>query len=290
MTQGTQRIIPLKSLLEAGAHFGHQTNRWNPKMRSYIFTARNGIHIIDLQKTIIGLTQAYHYIADTVAGGGKILFVGTKKQAQDVIQEEAARSGQLYITQRWLGGTLTNFFTMRQRLRYLLNLEEQRDRGEFAKLTKAEGLKLEQEIEKLNRVFSGIKKMDRLPSALFVVDPHKEVLAIREGVKVGIPIIAMVDTNCDPDPIDHVIPCNDDAIRSIRLLVSRMADAALEGQNRRESSQADQMSDGRYDPTPEDIEEIEEIPQTIETTEIPQLVETAEAEPNVETKSTEVDT
>ena len=282
MTTGTQRIIPLKSLLEAGAHFGHQTNRWNPKMRSYIFTARNGIHIIDLQKTIVGLTEAYHYITETVAAGGKILFVGTKKQAQDVIQEEAIRSSQLYITQRWLGGTLTNFFTMRQRLRYLLNLEEQRDRGEFAKLTKAEGLKLEQEIEKLNRVFSGIKKMDRLPSALFVIDPHKEVLAIREGVKVGIPIIAMVDTNCDPDPIDYVIPCNDDAIRSIRLLVSRMADAAIEGQNRRESSQADQMSDGRYDPTPEDIEEIEGTPE--------EVGETAEPETEVETESAEVDT
>ena len=281
MTTGTQRIIPLKSLLEAGAHFGHQTNRWNPKMRSYIFTARNGIHIIDLQKTIIGLTEAYHYITETVAAGGKILFVGTKKQAQDVIQEEAIRSSQLHITQRWLGGTLTNFFTMRQRLRYLLNLEEQRDRGEFAKLTKAEGLKLEQEIEKLNRVFSGIKKMDRLPSALFVVDPHKEVLAIREGVKVGLPIIAMVDTNCDPDPIDYVIPCNDDAIRSIRLLVSRMADAAIEGQNRRESSQADQMSDGRYDPMPEDIEEIEG------TSEIEEI---AEPETEVATESAEVDT
>ncbi|MEM8529352.1 MAG: 30S ribosomal protein S2 [Chloroflexota bacterium] len=286
MTTGTQRIIPLKSLLEAGAHFGHQTNRWNPKMRSYIFTARNGIHIIDLQKTIVGLTEAYHYITETVAAGGKILFVGTKKQAQDVIQEEAIRSSQLYITQRWLGGTLTNFFTMRQRLRYLLNLEDQRDRGEFAKLTKAEGLKLEQEIEKLNRVFSGIKKMDQLPSALFVVDPHKEVLAIREGVKVGIPIIAMVDTNCDPDPVDYVIPCNDDAIRSIRLLVSRMADAAIEGQNRRESSQADQMSDGRYDPMPEDIEEIEGTSDIEETSE----TESVESEKEVETESAEVDT
>jgi small subunit ribosomal protein S2 len=258
MTQGTQRIIPIKSLLESGAHFGHQTKRWNPKMRSYIFTARNGIHIIDLQKTIVGLTEAYHYIADVVAGGGKILFVGTKKQAQDVVAEEAARAGQYYIMQRWLGGTLTNFVTVRNRLRYLARLEEQRDRDNFAQFTKAEGLKMEQEIEKLNRVFAGVKKMERLPSALFIIDPHKEDLAVKEARKVGLPVVAMVDTNCDPDPIDFVIPCNDDAIRSIRLIVSKMADAAVEGQNRRESSQADQMRDGRYDPTPTEAEAHEE--------------------------------
>lgn len=260
MTQGTQRIIPMKSLLEAGSHFGHQTKRWNPKMRPYIFTARNGIHIIDLQKTIVGLTSAYHYIADTVASGGKILFVGTKKQAQEVIAEEAARAGQLYVTQRWLGGTLTNFVTIRKRLRYLADLESQRDSGDFAKLTKAEGLKREQEIEKLNRVFEGIKKMDRLPSAMFIVDPHKEELAVREAQKVGIPIVAMVDTNCDPDPIDFVIPCNDDAIRSIRVITSKIADAAIEGQTRRESSQVDMMSDGQYDqPTGEEQEEAEPV-------------------------------
>lgn len=247
MTQTTQRLIPLKSLLEAGAHFGHQTKRWNPKMRPFIFTARNGIHIIDLQKTTAGLTDAYHFVADTVAGGGKVLFVGTKKQAQDVIAEEAGRSGQLYITQRWLGGTLTNFSTMRKRLRYLNDLEAQRDRGEFAKLTKAEGLKLEQEIEKLNRVFAGLKTMERLPSALFIVDPHKEDLAVKEAVKVGIPIVAMVDTNCDPDPINYIIPCNDDAIRSIRLITGKIADAAAEGATRRETSQADAMRGGRYD-------------------------------------------
>ncbi|GAB4213654.1 MAG: 30S ribosomal protein S2 [Roseiflexaceae bacterium] len=259
MTQGTQRIVPMKSLLEAGAHFGHQTKRWNPKMRPYIFTARNGIHIIDLQKTIIGLTDAYRFITETTAAGGKILFVGTKKQAQDVVAEEAARAGQLYITQRWLGGTLTNFVTIRKRLRYLAELESQRDKGEFSKLTKAEGLKLEQEIEKLNRVFSGIKKMERMPSALFVIDPHKEELAIKEATKVGIPIVAMVDTNCDPDPIDYVIPCNDDAIRSIRLLTGRVADAALEGVTRRESSQADQMRGGRYDAPQPEQEETEPV-------------------------------
>jgi len=261
MTQGTQRLIPIKSLLEAGSHFGHQTKRWNPKMRPYIFMARGGIHIIDLRKTIVGLQDAYQFVVELVAGGGKVLFVGTKKQAQDVIAEEASRAGQLYVTQRWLGGTLTNFVTMRNRLRYLGRLEEQRDTGEFSKLTKAEGLKREQEIEKLNRVFSGIKKMDRMPGALFIIDPHKEDLAVREARKVGVPIVAMVDTNCDPDPIDLVIPCNDDAIRSIRLLVSKIADAAIEGQNRRESSQADQMRGGHYDPIPshEDAGEAAEI-------------------------------
>jgi small subunit ribosomal protein S2 len=225
-------------------------------MRPYIFTARNGIHIIDLQKTIVGLTAAYHFVVETVAAGGKILFVGTKKQAQDVVAEEAARSNQFSVTQRWLGGTLTNFVTIRKRLRYLADLEAQRDRGDFARLTKAEGLKLEQEIAKLNRLFSGVKTMDRLPGALFVVDPHKEDLAVKEAIKVGIPIVAMVDTNCDPDPIDYVIPCNDDAIRSIRLITGRIADAAVEGQNRRETSQADQMRDGRYDrPAPEEEQE-----------------------------------
>jgi small subunit ribosomal protein S2 len=255
MTQGTQRLVSMKSLLESGAHFGHQTKRWNPKMKAYIFAARNGIHILDLQKTIYGLTMAYNFVVETVAAGGKVLFVGTKKQAQEAIAEEAARASQLAITQRWLGGTLTNFVTIRKRLRYLAELEEQRDRGDFARLTKAEGLKLSQEIEKLNRVFSGIKKMERVPGALFIVDPHKEDLAVKEARKVGIPIVAMVDTNCDPDLIDYVIPCNDDAIRSIRLITGKMADAAIEGANRRESSQADQMRGGRYSqPEPESVD------------------------------------
>ncbi len=210
-------------------------------MRQYIFTARNGIHIIDLQKTVRGLTAAYNYIADTVASGDKILFVGTKKQAQEAVIEEATRSEQLYITQRWLGGTLTNFVTIRKRLRYLADLEAQRDRGDFARLTKAEGLKLEEQIGKLNRVFGGLKTMERLPGALFVIDPHKEELAVREARKVGIPVVAMVDTNCDPDLIDYVIPCNDDAIRGIRLITSKIADAAIEGLNRRNVVQVDQL-------------------------------------------------
>ena len=260
MTQGTQRLVSIKSLLESGSHFGHQTKRWNPKMRPYIFTARNGIHIIDLQKTVSGLTNAYNFLVETAAAGGKVLFVGTKKQAQETIAEEAARSGQYAITQRWLGGTLTNFVTIRKRLRHLAELEQRRDSGDFAKLTKAEGLKLGEEIEKLNKVFGGIKNMDRLPAAMFIVDPHKEDLAVKEARKVGIPIVAMVDTNCDPDPIDYIIPCNDDAIRSIRLITAKMADAVLEGQNRRETSQADQMRGGRYDaPEPEVEEEPVEV-------------------------------
>jgi small subunit ribosomal protein S2 len=234
-------------LLEAGAHFGHQTKRWNPKMREFIFTSRNGIHIIDLQKTVIGLTEAYNFVADIVARGDKILFVGTKKQAQEVIVEETTRANQLFITHRWLGGTLTNFVTIRRRLRYLAEQEEQRDRGDFARLTKAEALKREEEIGKLNRVFGGIKKMERLPGALFVVDPREEDIAVREAIKVNIPVVAMVDTNCNPDLIDYVIPCNDDAIRSIRLITSKIADASSEGVNRHETVQGDE-SDYRHMP------------------------------------------
>jgi small subunit ribosomal protein S2 len=234
MTQAATRVVSVKALLEAGAHFGHQTNRWNPKMRPYIFTARNGIHIIDLQKTIGGLNAAYKFISDLTARGEKVLFVGTKKQAQEAVIEEATRAGQYYITQRWLGGTLTNFATIRMRLKRLEMLETQRDRGDFSRLTKAEGLKLEEEIFKLNRVFGGIKTMERLPGALFIVDPHKEELAVTEAAKVGVPVVAMVDTNCNPDQIDYVVPCNDDAIRGIRLMTSKIADAAVEGQRRRQ--------------------------------------------------------
>lgn len=237
MTQAaTQRVVSIKALLEAGAHFGHQTNRWNPKMRPYIFTARNGIHIIDLQKTVYGLTNAYRFVSDLTARGEKILFVGTKKQAQEAVVEEATRSGQYYITHRWLGGTLTNFATIKARLKLLADLEAQRDRGDFARLTKAEGLKLEEKISKLNRVFGGIKTMDRLPGAIFIIDPHKEDLAVKEAATVHVPLVAMVDTNCNPDQIEYVIPCNDDAIRGIRLMTSKIADAALEGQHRREAA------------------------------------------------------
>lgn len=241
MTEVAQpRVVSMKSLLEAGVHFGHQTKRWNPKMRQYIFSDRNGIHIIDLQQTIIGLQDAYRFIADTVAGGGKVLMVGTKKQAQDIVQEEADRSGQFYVNQRWMGGLLTNFATIKRRLQHLHNLEARRDRGEFNLVTKAEAMKLEQEISKLNRSFSGIKYMDRLPAVLFVVDPHREALAVSEATKLGIPVVALIDTNCDPDPIDYVIPSNDDAIRAIRLLTSKIADAAIEGMDRRQSQQVEE--------------------------------------------------
>ncbi|MDQ5854023.1 MAG: 30S ribosomal protein S2 [Chloroflexota bacterium] len=225
----------MRELLEAGVHFGHQAKKWNPKMRPYIFTERNGIHILDLQQTIPALQAAYDFVADTTAQGQMILFVGTKKQASAIIEEEATRSNQLYVTNRWLGGTLTNFATIKARLQYLAQLEARRDRGELARLTKAEALRTEDEIGKLNRAFGGIKEMDRIPAALFVVDPNREELAVNEARKLGVPIIAMVDSNCDPLLIDFVIPANDDAIRGIRLIASKIADAAIEGQQRRQS-------------------------------------------------------
>ena len=230
-----ERVVSMRELLEAGVHFGHQAKKWNPKMRPYIFTERNGIHILDLQQTIPALQAAYDFVADTTAQGQKILFVGTKKQASVIIEEEATRSNQLYVTNRWLGGTLTNFATIKARLQYLAQLEARRDRGELARLTKAEALRTEDEIGKLNRAFGGIKEMDRIPAALFVVDPNREELAVNEARKLGVPIIAMVDSNCDPLLIDFVIPANDDAIRGIRLIASKIADAAIEGQQRRQS-------------------------------------------------------
>jgi small subunit ribosomal protein S2 len=238
----TTRVVSMKALLEAGVHFGHQTKRWNPKMRPYIFTDRNGIHIIDLQQTITGLQDAYRFVADAVAGNGKILFVGTKKQAQEAIAEEAARAGQYSVTQRWMVGLLTNFATIKRRLQHLHELEARRERGEFNLVTKAEAGKLDEEIVKLNRAFSGIKTMERLPAAMFVIDPHKETLAITEAKKLGIPVVAMVDTNCDPDPISYVIPSNDDAIRAIRLMASKIADAAIEGANRRQNQHIEERA------------------------------------------------
>jgi len=233
--EAQQRVISMRELLEAGVHFGHQTKKWNPKMRPFIFTERNGIHILDLQQTIPAMQAAYEFVADLTSRGQQILFVGTKKQAASIIEEEATRANQLYVTTRWLGGTLTNFTTIKARLQYLAQLEARRDRGEFTRLTKAEGLRLEDEITKLNRVFGGLKNMDRVPAALFIVDPHREALAVTEARKLHIPILAMVDSNCNPDVIDYVIPANDDAIRGIRLIVSKIADAAAEGLQRRQS-------------------------------------------------------
>ena len=224
----------MRELLEAGVHFGHQTKKWNPKMRPYIFTERNGIHILDLQQTIPAVQQAYEFVSDLTSRGQQILFVGTKKQAASIIEEEAARAGQLSVTNRWLGGTLTNFTTIKARLQYLDQLETKRERGDFDRLTKAEGLRLDDEINKLNRTFGGIKRMERAPAAMFIVDPHREELAVAEARKLHIPIIAMVDSNCNPELIDIVIPSNDDAIRGIRLVVSKIADAAVAGQQQRQ--------------------------------------------------------
>ena len=222
-------VVPMKALLEAGVHFGHRTRRWNPKMKPYIFTERNGIHIIDLQQTITRLNQAYDIVRDTAAAGGTLLFVGTKRQAQETIVQEASRASMPFVEQRWLGGTLTNWRTIRQRIDYLVEIEKQQARGEFARLIKKEALLREQEIERLNHRLGGLKEMRRLPNLLFIIDVRRDALAIKEANTLGIPVIAMVDTNCDPEPIDYVIPSNDDAIRAIKLMVSTMANAAIEG-------------------------------------------------------------
>ncbi len=222
-------VVSMKALLETGVHFGHRTKRWNPKMKPFIFTERNGIHIIDLQQTIAALDAAYNLIRDTVANGGTVLFVGTKRQAQDTIAKEAIRAGAPHVTYRWLGGTLTNWRTIRQRIDTLIGLEQRRDRGEFTLLPKKEALDLERLITKLNLRLGGVKELRKLPDVLFVIDTHRELTAIQEANKLNIPVIAMVDTNCDPDPIDLVIPANDDAIRAIKLIVARMADAVQEG-------------------------------------------------------------
>ena len=225
--------VSMKQLLEAGVHFGHRARRWNPKMRSYIFTERNGIHIIDLQQTITRLDEAYEFARNVAAEGGTILFVGTKKQAQETIAQEAERCGMPYINQRWLGGTMTNFRTIRQRIEYLLNLEAAKERGEFEQLPKKEALAKERELVKLQHRLGGIKVMRRVPDALFIADVRREAIAVDEANSLHIPVIAMVDTNCDPDPVDYVIPANDDAIRAIRLITSKIADAVIEGQQMR---------------------------------------------------------
>ena len=222
-------VTSMKSLLEAGVHFGHRTRRWNPKMRPYIFTQRNGVHIIDLQQTMTALGSVRAMIRDLVAGGGSILFVGTKRQAQENIELEAQRCGMPYVNQRWLGGTLTNWQTIRKRIDYLTNLEARRDRGEFDLLTKKEALDLQRQIIKLNNRLGGIKEMHGLPDFVYIVDVRKETTAVKEANKLEIPIVAIVDTNCDPDPIDYLIPANDDAIRAIKLITSLMAEAVLEG-------------------------------------------------------------
>ena len=219
----------IKQLLEAGAHFGHQTGRWHPRMKNYIFTKRNGIHIIDLEKTAAKLDEACNYVRQVVAEGGTILFVGTKKQAQESIVEEAKRCGMYYVDQRWLGGMLTNFTTIQSRIDHLVRLEDQHSRGEFGRLSKKEVLKIGEEIEKLNKQMGGFKEMTSLPSAIFIIDPIKEKIALAEAKRMGIPVVAIVDTNCNPDEIDYPIPANDDAIKAIRLICSKIADAVIDG-------------------------------------------------------------
>ncbi|MGO8949784.1 MAG: 30S ribosomal protein S2 [Ktedonobacterales bacterium] len=228
-------VATMKQLLEAGVHFGHQTRRWNPKMRTFIFTARNGIHIIDLQQTVARLNEAHQFIVSTVANGDSILFVGTKKQAQEAIKEAAESSGQFYVNQRWLGGMLTNFETIQKRIKYLRELENRKERGELERLTKKEAQHFQDEMDRLERLLGGIKDMRRLPGAIFVVDTKKEHTAVLEARRLEIPVIALADTNTDPDEMDYPIPANDDAIRAVRLLCSKIAEAAIEGRRLREA-------------------------------------------------------
>ncbi|AYK67635.1 30S ribosomal protein S2 [Bacillus subtilis] len=230
-------VISMKQLLEAGVHFGHQTRRWNPKMKRYIFTERNGIYIIDLQKTVKKVEEAYNFTKNLAAEGGKILFVGTKKQAQDSVKEEAQRSGMYYVNQRWLGGTLTNFETIQKRIKRLKDIEKMQENGTFDVLPKKEVVQLKKELERLEKFLGGIKDMKDLPDALFIIDPRKERIAVAEARKLNIPIIGIVDTNCDPDEIDVVIPANDDAIRAVKLLTSKMADAILEAKQGEEEAE-----------------------------------------------------
>jgi len=256
-------VVTMKALLESGVHFGHRTNKWNPKMRQFIFTERNGIHIIDLQQTVNLLDDAYNFVRDRVSEGGTVLFVGTKRQAQDTIQEESQRCGMPYVNERWLGGTITNWFTIQKRIFELERLERMRDSGELDLLTKKEGLMIEREIERLEHRLSGIRTMKRLPDILFVVDISREDTAVHEANLKDIPVIAMVDTNCDPKNIDYVIPSNDDAIRAIKLLVGKMADAVMEGKAIRAKEAAEEELEAEQMPAEvsrfiEDEEELED--------------------------------
>jgi small subunit ribosomal protein S2 len=252
----------MKALLEAGVHFGHRTRRWHPKMRQFIFTERNGIHIIDLQQTMRQVNTAYGVARDTVRAGGLVLFVGTKKQAQETIRTEAERCNMPYINERWLGGTLTNFRTIRQRVDYMVDLERRDARGELDRLPKKEALLLRRELARLHQRIGGLRTMTHVPDLLYVVDIQREGLAVEEANKLSIPVIAMVDTNCDPDPIDYPIPSNDDAIRAIKLMTGKIADAVLEGQEMRTVDEADRAASQpqAYEPQVEEIVEREEKP------------------------------
>ena len=236
-------VVSMKQLLEAGVHFGHQTRRWNPKMAQYIFTERNGIYIIDLQKTVKKLEEAYLFVRDVAADGSNVLFVGTKKQAQDSVKEEAIRCGMPYVNARWLGGMLTNFNTIKRRIKRLEQLKKMEADGTFDLLPKKEVIKLKLEIEKLEKFMGGIVNMKKQPAAMFIVDPRKERIAVQEAHKLGIPIVAIVDTNCDPDEIDYVIPGNDDAIRAVRLIAGAMADAVIEGRQGEQEAPAEEAAE-----------------------------------------------
>ncbi len=243
-SQGGDHPLSVKTLLDAGVHFGHQTKRWNPKMRAYIFGARNGVHIIDLDKTERLFTRAYNFVAETVGRGGHILMVGTKRQAQEIVQEEAVRSGSFYVVNRWLGGTLTNFRTIKQGLDRLRQLERMKDDGTHLQLPKKEVSRLEKERERSEKYLGGLKAMSALPAAVFVIDPSMETIAVEEARKLEIPVIAITDTNCNPDLVDYVIPGNDDAIRSIKLITARIADAVVEGSQRRKEFQREDTRGG----------------------------------------------
>lgn len=232
--------VSLKALLEAGVHFGHQKNRWDPRMKPYIFTERNGIHILDLRQTVPMLERAQELVSEITAGGGHILFVGTKKQAADIVQSEAERSGQFFVNRRWLGGTLTNFMTIKNRLRFLKSLQAEKARGEWDYLPKQEAAGKELQLEKLERTIGGMRDMNQLPGALFIIDPKREHIAVHEATRLGIPTIAMVDSNCDPTPITFPLPANDDAIRSLRLVTSAIAEAAILGRTELESVHAEE--------------------------------------------------
>jgi small subunit ribosomal protein S2 len=284
--------VTMKQLLEAGVHFGHQTRRWNPKMKAYIFGARNGIYIIDLQKTVRLFKRAYSYVQETVASGGSILFVGTKKQAQDAIYEEATRAGQFYVNQRWLGGMLTNFSTIKQSIDRMNNIGSVLEKPDETNYTKKELGNLKRQFDKLNKDLAGIRDMRKLPAALFIVDPKKENIAVKEANKLKIPIVGIVDTNCDPDEIDYIIPGNDDAIRAIRLFAARVADACIEGKSMYEASlkedvgEAPIITETKQEEYPEMAqEEAAAAPTEAETPEKEQ--QTAEEKPEAESESEE---
>ncbi|MFP4037809.1 MAG: 30S ribosomal protein S2 [Desulfobacteraceae bacterium] len=278
------QLVSMKQLLEAGVHFGHQTRRWNPKMKPYIFGARNGIHIIDLQKTVKLFDKAYSFIVNTVADGYSVLFVGTKKQAHDSIIEESERCGMFYVVNRWLGGTLTNFQTIRKSIARLKELEAMKRDGTMNRYTKKEALEMEREMAKLDKNLGGIKNMDELPGAVFIVDPKKEHIAVREARRLGIPVVAIADTNCDPDEIDYIIPGNDDAIRAIRLVCAKVADACIEGHGvaeerlraQEEAEAARQQEAEEEEASEEAEEETGTGPEIVVKTKMPRPEETEE--------------